>query len=204
MKILITGFEAFGGESINPSTEIIHALPEYIAGAEIIKAKIPTAICISVEMLKEIIEKHKPDVVINIGQAGGRMRSEINVERIAININDFPIPDNIKNMPVDERIIDDAPDGYFLTLPIKKIVDALKKENIPATVSNTAGTYICNYVAFCMAHLSRTDYPDMKTGFIHVPYLPQQVIEKSQIPHMSLDMMIRAIETTVRIIVQES
>lgn len=198
MKFLITGFEPFNGESINPSSEIIKVLPDKIEGAQIIKAFVPTALEISVKMLKEIIEIEKPDVLINIGQAGGQMRSEINLERIAINVCDFPIPDNTNHQPVDQRIIEDAPDGYFLSLPIRDILNRLHQNKIPATISNSAGTYICNYVAFQMAHLARTRYPNMKTGFIHIPYLPEQVINKPHIPHMSLDMMAKAIELAVQ------
>ena len=202
MNILITGFEPFNGESINPSGEVVKALPDRIGGANIIKAFLPTALDIGVALLKDIIETERPDVVINIGQAGGHMRSEINLERIAINICDFPIPDNNNHQPVDQRIIEDAPDGYFLSLPIRNSLNALRKNKIPATISNSAGTYICNYTAFHMAHLARTQYPDMKTGFVHIPYLPEQVINKPHIPHMSLDMMIRAIELIVQTLLQ--
>lgn len=203
MNILITGFEPFAGEHINPSSEVIKVLPDEIQGAKIIKAFVPTALESSISLLKEIIDAKKPDVVINLGQAGGHMKSEINLERIAINICDFSIPDNNNHQPVDQRIIEDAPDGYFLSLPIRAILNELHEHHIPTTISNSAGTYICNYVAFHMAHLAKTQYPHMKTGFIHLPYLPEQVINKAHIPHMSLDMMAEAIKLAIRTCVSE-
>ncbi|MDU1833070.1 MAG: pyroglutamyl-peptidase I, partial [Finegoldia magna] len=165
MKILVSGFDPFGGEKINPAIEAVKLLPDEIKGNEVIKIEIPTVIGKSVDKLKEKIAEVKPDVVISVGQAGGR--EDITVERVAINVDDCRIKDNEGNQPIDEKIAEDGPDAYLLTLPIKAIVENIKSANIPASVSNTAGTFICNHVAYGMAHLRATEYPNMRTGFIH-------------------------------------
>lgn len=200
MKILISGFDPFGGEKINPAIEAVKLLPDEIKGAKIIKVEIPTVRKKSLEKLEEIIEKEKVDVVLNIGQAGGR--SDITIERVGINVDDFRIEDNEKNMPIDEKIAEDGPDAYFVTIPIKAIVKNIQKHNIPASVSNTAGTFVCNHVCYGMAHLAKTKYPNMKTGFIHIPFLPQQVLNKKNMPSMSLEMISKALEYTIEAIIE--
>lgn len=202
MKILISGFDAFGGEKINPSIEVVKLLPEEIKGAKIIKLEIPTIRYKSVEKLKEVIEKEKPDVVLNIGQAGGR--ADITVERIGINIDDFSIEDNGGNKPIDEAILNNAPDAYFVKLPIKSMVKKMKDNNIPASISNSAGTFVCNHVIYNMAHLSNTEYTKMKTGFIHIPFLPEQVINKNNVASMPIDMMLKGIILSVEAIIENS
>ena len=198
MKILVSGFDPFGGESINPSIEAVKRLPDSINGVEIIKLEIPTVIGKSIDVLTQAVEKHLPDVVLSVGQAGGR--NEITVERIAINIDDCRIKDNEGNQPIDEPIVRDGPDAYFLTLPIKSIVSNLQSQGIPASVSNSAGTFICNHVAYGMAHLAKLKYPNMKTGFIHIPFIPEQVLNKSNMPSLSLDRIIKALEMSIQTI----
>ncbi len=198
MKILVSGFDPFGGESINPSIEAVKRLPDSINGVEIIKLEIPTVIGKSIDVLTQAVEKHLPDVVLSVGQAGGR--SDITLERIAINIDDCRIKDNEGNQPIDEPIVRDGPDAYFLTLPIKSIVSNLQSQGIPASVSNSAGTFICNHVAYGMAHLAKLKYPNMKTGFIHIPFIPEQVLNKSNMPSLSLDRIIKALEMSIQTI----
>jgi pyroglutamyl-peptidase len=198
MKILVSGFDPFGGETINPSIEAVKRLPDTINGVEIIKLEIPTVIGKSIDVLSQAVEKHLPDVVLSVGQAGGR--SDITVERIAINIDDCRIKDNEGNQPIDEPIVIDGPDAYFLTLPIKSIVSNLQSQGIPASVSNSAGTFICNHVAYGMAHLAKTKYPNMKTGFIHIPFIPEQVLNKSNMPSLPLDRIIKALEMVIQTI----
>ena len=198
MKILVSGFDPFGGETINPSIEAVKRLPDSINGVEIIKLEIPTVIGKSIDVLTQAVEKHLPDVVLSVGQAGGR--SDITLERIAINIDDCRIKDNEGNQPIDEPIVRDGPDAYFLTLPIKSIVSNLQSQGIPASVSNSAGTFICNHVAYGMAHLAKTKYPNMKTGFIHIPFIPEQVLNKSNMPSLSLDRIIKALEMVIQTI----
>lgn len=198
MKILVSGFDPFGGETINPSIEAVKRLPDSINGVEIIKLEIPTVIGKSIDVLTQAVEKHLPDVVLSVGQAGGR--SDITLERIAINIDDCRIKDNEGNQPIDEPIVRDGPDAYFLTLPIKSIVSNLQSQGIPASVSNSAGTFICNHVAYGMAHLAKLKYPNMKTGFIHIPFIPEQVLNKSNMPSLSLDRIIKALEMSIQTI----
>lgn len=200
MKILISGFDPFGGEKINPSIEAVKRLPDTINEVEIIKLEIPTVIGKSIDVLTQAIHKHKPEVVLCVGQAGGR--SDMTIERVAINVNDCRIKDNEGNQPIDEPIVFDGPDAYLLTLPIKAIVSNLYSHGIPASVSNTAGTFICNHVAYGMAHLAKTEYPSMRTGFIHIPFLPEQVINKSNMPSMSLEIIISALEVAIQTIME--
>lgn len=195
MKILVSGFDPFGGEKINPAIEAVKLLPDEIKGNEVIKIEIPTVIGKSVDKLKEKIKEVKPDVVISVGQAGGR--EDITVERVAINVDDCRIKDNEGNQPIDEKIAEDGPDAYLLTLPIKAMVENIKSANIPASVSNTAGTFICNHVAYGMAHVRATEYPNMRTGFIHIPFLPEQVLDKPHTASMNLDTIAKALEKAI-------
>lgn len=199
MKILVTGFDPFGGEKINPAIESVKILPDKIKDAEIIKLEIPTVIGKSVDKIREKIEEVKPDVVLSIGQAGGR--PDITVERVGINCDDCRIKDNEGNQPIDEEVVKGGPAAYFSTLPIKAMVENIKKNKIPASISNTAGTFICNHVLYGVAHIQATKYPEMRTGFIHIPFLPEQVTDKKSMPSMSLetirDALVYAIEAVI-------
>ena len=204
MKILVTGFDPFGGEKINPALETIKRLPDTILGAQIIKLEIPTVVGKSLAKIKETVEKENPDAVLSIGQAGGR--SEITVERIGINIDDCRIPDNEGNQPIDEPVVKGGPAAYFVTVPIKAIVENIKAHNIPASISNTAGTFICNHVCYGVAHLAaqRTAAgKPMKSGFIHIPFLPEQVIGKPALtPSMSLETIVSGITHALEAIIE--
>ena len=204
MKILVTGFDPFGGEKINPALETIKRLPDTILGAQIIKLEIPTVVGKSLAKIKEAVEKENPDVVLSIGQAGGR--SEITVERVGINIDDCRIPDNEGNQPIDEPVIKGGPAAYFVTVPIKAIVENIKAHNIPASISNTAGTFICNHVCYGVAHLAAARTAagtPMKSGFIHIPFLPEQVIGKPALtPSMSLETIVSGITHALEAIVK--
>ena len=204
MKILVTGFDPFGGEKINPALETIKRLPDTILGAQIIKLEIPTVVGKSLAKIKEAVEKENPDVVLSIGQAGGR--SEITVERVGINIDDCRIPDNEGNQPIDEPVVKGGPAAYFVTVPIKAIVENIKAHNIPASISNTAGTFICNHVCYGVAHLAAARTAagkPMKSGFIHIPFLPEQVIGKPALtPSMSLETIISGITHALEAIVK--
>ena len=206
MKILVTGFDPFGGEKINPALETIKRLPDTILGAQIIKLEIPTVVGKSLAKIKEAVEKENPDVVLSIGQAGGR--SEITVERIGINIDDCRIPDNEGNQPIDEPVIKGGPAAYFVTVPIKAIVENIKANKIPASISNTAGTFICNHVCYGVAHLAAARTAagkPMKSGFIHIPFLPEQVIGKPAFtPSMSLETIVSGITHALEAIVEHS
>lgn len=200
MKVLVTGFEPFGGEKINPSLEAVKMLPETIAGADIIKASIPVVFGKSIEKLDELIEKERPQVVICVGQAGGRF--ELSVERVAINIDDARIPDNAGNQPVDEKIFEDGEAAYFATLPIKAMVEEMRAGSVPSAVSNTAGTYVCNNIMYGLLYLAHKKYPGLKGGFIHVPFIPEQVIARTNTPYMSLEQISKGVELAVKAAVE--
>ncbi len=200
MKILVTGFDPFGGETINPAIESVKKLPDRIGNAEIIKLEIPTVIGKSVAKIKAAIELHHPDVVLSIGQAGGR--PDITVERVGINIDDCRISDNEGNQPVDMKVVAEGPDAYFATLPIKAMVENIRAHGIPASVSNSAGTFICNHVLYGVAHLVASQYPSMKSGFIHIPFLPQQVIAKPGMPSMTLDSIVQGLVCAIETIIE--
>lgn len=200
MKILVSGFDPFGGEKINPAIESVKLLPDEIKGVKIIKLEIPTVRMKSLQKLEEVIEKERPDVVLNIGQAGGRV--DITVERVGINVDDFRIKDNEGNQPIDEKIAKDGADAYLVTIPIKAMVQKMIENKIPASISNTAGTFVCNHVCYGMAHLASTKYPNMRTGFIHIPFLPEQVVDKRNMPSMPLETIAKGLEYAIEAIIE--
>lgn len=197
MKVLVTGFQPFGGEKINPALEAVKMLKDEIAGAKIIKLELPTVFVKSREKLEEALEKERPDIVICVGQAGGR--DKISIERVAINIDDAGIPDNEGNQPVDKAIFEGGNAAYFSTLPIKAIVDRLKENKIPAEISNSAGTYVCNHIMYSLLYNIDKKYPNMKGGFIHIPYIPEQVIDKRMAPSMSLDYIVKGLTIVIEV-----
>ena len=199
MKILVTGFDPFGGESINPAIESVKRLPDVIEGAEIIKLEIPTVCYKSLDVIKEAVKKYNPDVVVSVGQAGSR--SDITVERVGINITDCRIQDNEGNQLVDEPIYADGPAAYFSTLPIKAMVNAVKAGNIPASVSDSAGTFVCNHVMYGVSYLLAHEYEGKKSGFIHIPFLPQQVLDKKGMPSMTLECIVDGLTRAIGAIV---
>lgn len=195
MKILITGFDAFGGEKINPASLILDKIGDEIDGHKMEKLLIPTKFVGSADILEKKIAQTRPDIIISLGQAGGR--SEITVERVAINIADASIADNDGKMPIDEKIRWDGENAYFSTLPIKAIVENLRKEEIPASVSNSAGTYVCNFIMYNDLYFA-DKYKNISAGFIHVPYLPAQVLDKRNMASMSLENMVKAVDIIIK------
>ena len=190
-KILVTGFDPFGGEKVNPALEVIKLLPKKIGENEVRILEIPTVYKKSVEKIEKEIESYKPDYVLSIGQAGGR--ANISIERVAINIDDFRIKDNEGNQPIDENIFEDGENAYFSTLPIKAIQNELAKNNIPSSISNTAGTFVCNHVFYGVRYLIEKKFKGIKSGFVHIPYMPEQVIGKADTPSMSLDNILKGV-----------
>lgn len=199
MKIVVTGFDPFGGESINPASEAVKQLPEKIAGAQIVPLIVPTVFYRSIEVIKDAIETHNPDVILSIGQAGGR--AAITVERIGINVDDARIADNAGQQMIDEPVVKEGPAAYFSTLPIKAMVKAIHDAGISASVSNTAGTFVCNHVMYGVLHLCATQYPDKRAGFVHIPFLPEQTIDKPQYPSMSLEDIVKGLTVAIEAIV---
>ena len=179
MKIIVTGFDPFGGEKINPSIECVKALPE-IEGVELIRLELPTVFKESAKRLNEVINDVKPDAVLSVGQAGGR--AGITMERIAINVDDARIPDNISQQPIDETIQTEGEAAYFTTLPIKRIVKAIREAGISAEVSNSAGTFVCNHIMYqALFAATKADKP-FKAGFMHIPFIPEQTTDKPSLP----------------------
>jgi pyroglutamyl-peptidase len=198
MKLLLTAFDPFGGEKVNPALEAVKLVRSTVSGIEVVKLEVPTVFGDSIRTVQEKIEEIKPDVVLAIGQAGGRF--DITVERVAINIDDARIPDNEGNQPIDRPIVDGGPPAYFSTLPIKAMVDAIRKAGIPASVSNTAGTFVCNHIMYGILHaLSQIKLP-IRGGFIHVPFVPAQAIGKPFVPSMAIGDITTAIEAAIEAI----
>ena len=199
MKILVTGFDPFGGEKVNPALEAVKSLPSEIHGAEIHWVEIPTVFYKAADVLETAIIRYQPDAVLCIGQAGGR--ASLTPERVAINQDDARIPDNQGNQPIDTPIRLDGQAAYFSTLPIKAMVQAIKEEGLPATVSNTAGTFVCNHLMYQALYLADKKFPDMRAGFMHIPYMTEQVVNKPNTASMNLTDIVRGIQVAIGAIV---
>lgn len=176
MKILITGFEPFGGESVNPAYEAVKLLPDMAGDIQIVKMEIPTVFGEAGKVVETGILHHQPDAVICVGQAG--RRADIGVERVAINLVEASIPDNAGNQPMDVKVQEDGDTAYFATIPVKAMVKNIKDHGIPASISYTAGTYVCNSVMYDLLYLIDRKYPSIRGGFIHVPYATEQGVGK--------------------------
>ena len=195
-RILLTGFDPFGGESINPSWEAVHALHgKRIGGHRISALQLPTEFAGSLHMLKEAMRELTPAIVLGVGQAGGRQ--QLSIERVAINVQDARIPDNAGAQPVDEPVIAGAPAAYFSTLPIKAMLAALQAHGVPAEISNSAGTYVCNHIAYAMLHLAGKRR-GMRAGFIHIPYSPAQAARRRGAASMAVAEVVRGLEIALR------
>lgn len=194
-RVLVTGFEPFGGEELNPSAEIVrHLNGREIAGAPVTGAVLPCVFGRAASELKRLLGDVDPAVVIAIGQAGGR--AEITPERVAINVDDARIPDNAGAQPVDRPVVRGGPAAYWTTLPIKAIVTALRARGVPAAVSQTAGTFVCNHVFYAMMHALRARR-SVRAGFVHVPWLPEQA--KHGTPSLPLAKMVEAVAVAVEL-----
>lgn len=202
MKILVTAFDPFGGDSINPAQEAVRMLHDTISGAEIVKLDVPVVFGKSVAVVYEAMKKEKPDVTLCIGQAGGRFC--ITPERVAINIDDGRIPDNEGNQPVDQPIFEDGDAAYFASIPIKAMVDKIKSVGIPAAVSNTAGTYVCNHLMYGVLYHIAKEFPGMKGGFVHVPFLHEQVLERRDVPSFSKEDIVKGLEAAIAAIAENA
>ena len=191
-KILVTGFEAFDKSALNPSAEIVKALE----GDDLVTAILPVVFGQASSKLKELIELHKPTAVLCLGLAVGR--SEITPERIAINLDDALIADNAGNQPLGQRIIADGPDGYFSTLPIEKMVTSMKAAGIPASISLSAGTFVCNHIFYVLQNYLKDS--SVKSGFMHVPLMDEQSKEFPKLPTMPIRQMIAGVEIALDVL----
>jgi len=207
--VLLTGFDPFGGETLNPSWEAVAALNgASIAGRRIVAVRLPTSFARSPRALRAAIRKHAPELIVCVGQAGGR--AQISLERIAINIDDARIADNDGAQPVDQPIVRNGPAAYFSTLPIKAMLAAMRKAGVPVEISQTAGTFVCNRVFYALMHALAEDgnrlldSPNdrIRGGFVHIPYLPGQAAGQPGAPSLSLEIVIAGlkimIETALR------
>ena len=188
-KLLITGFDPFGGETVNPAWEAVKKLPDRITDYTLYKLDIPTVFGLAAETVLAKAAQTQPDLILCIGQAGGR--AAVTPERIAVNIRDARIPDNAGNQPGGEQIAPDGPATYFATVPVKKMAAAIENAGIPATVSNSAGAFVCNDTLYSLLH--HYAHTDVKVGFIHVPYLPEQ----GQ-PSMELESIVKALTIAIQ------
>ena len=190
-RLLISGFDPFGGERINPSFEAVKLLPDIIGEYELTKIELPTVFGRAAEIMIEKIAEIHPDAVICVGQAGGRRG--MTPEVIGINLREATIADNAGNMPKNERVREGAPDGIFSTLPVREMVEAIKAEALPASLSFSAGAFVCNDLLFSL--LYRYKDTNIKIGFIHVPFLPEQA--KAGVPSMELSEIVRGLRAAV-------
>ncbi|AIX74433.1 MAG: pyroglutamyl-peptidase I [Mixta calida] len=196
--VLITAFAPFGGEQINPSWEAVRQLHErMVCGCKVVAKELPCAFGDALTALYAEMEALQPELVIAVGQAGGR--ADITVERVGINIDDARIADNNGNQPIDEPIVPDGPAAYFSTLPIKAIVAGIREAGIPASVSQTAGTFVCNHVMYGLLHRLAQQGNNVRGGFIHIPYLPEQAVNHPGAPSMAAQTVILALEMAVTI-----
>jgi len=196
MKALVTGFEPFGDDSVNPSLETLGRLPPRLGDLVLMTRVLPTAFGRALDALDDAIATTGPDIVLCLGLAGGR--AALSLERVAINIDDARIPDNDARQPIDLPVVAGGPAAYFATLPVKAAAAALREAGLPAVVSNTAGTFVCNHVFYGLMHLAATR-PGMRGGFLHLPYLPEQAARQDGAPSLALDDIVRGVEIVLRV-----
>ena len=203
MKVLLTGFMPFGGETINPAYEAVKRIPSTVAGAEVVSVEIPVVYKEGPAAVEAAIEAENPDIVLCVGQAGGR--AEITPEFVGINYANFRIPDNAGNQPLSVKLDPEGPDAYFSLLPVQTMVDACKAHGVPAAVSYSAGTYCCNEVMYCLLNCIAKRHPGVRGGFLHVPYLDTQAAAlKAGTPSMSLERMVEGLTAMVEAMVEHN
>lgn len=195
MNILVTAFDPFGGECINPAQQAVERLAVQIGDHSISKLVVPTVFGKASEVVIEAMDRLQPDAVICVGQAGGRR--SVTPERVAINMMDASIPDNVGRQPMDEPIVPDGPAAYFSTLPIKNMVQAIRDAGLPADVSNSAGTFVCNSLLYSVLHHAAVHVPEIRAAFIHVPYIPEQTAGKENVASMQLDDIVCALGAAI-------
>jgi len=195
MTILVTGFEPFGGEVINSSWEAVRRLNGDMGDVRVESLLVPTTYESSIGTVTATIDRLHPDAVVMVGQAGGR--AELSIERVAVNCDDAQAPDNAGILREDAPIVSQGPTAYLATLPVKHIVAGLRSAGFPAVVSSTAGLFVCNHVFYGVLNHIVTHNLDTQAGFVHVPFLPEQVVDKPGTPSMSLDMIVAALDAIV-------
>ena len=201
LKILVTGFEPFGGELVNPSWEVAKQIEGVqVSGAHVVAVQLPCVFATSLTTLNNALATHQPQLVLSLGQADGR--SDFSIERVAINVCDARIPDNDGVQPIDEPVVQGGPSAYFSTLPIKKMAESLKRQGFPVGISQTAGTFVCNQVFYGLQHaLAGTS---VMSGFVHVPLLPEQAARRPgpSLSSMSTETLKNALLCVMEVMVQ--
>ena len=200
LRVLVTGFEPFGGEPVNPSMQAVLGLaadppPGIVLCTEIL----PVSQVRTPPALRAAVARDRPDVVIATGEASGR--AEVSVERVGINVDDFRIADNDGMQPVDVPAVEGGPAAYFATIPVKAVTAALRAAGVPVHVSNTAGTHLCNHTLYLLGHLAATEYPGMRVGFLHLPALPEQAARHPGQPSMATATMVAALRAAIAAVV---
>lgn len=198
LRVLVTGFEPFERDTVNPSWEVAHALDGWTCEGAVVRAvRLPCEFGVAITRLDDALVDWQPRLIIGLGLAGGR--AECSPERVAINLDDARIPDNGGQQPIDAAVVPGGPAAYFSTLPIKAIVHALRQANLPASVSNTAGNFVCNHVFYALMHrlATRPELTAARGGFIHLPYLPEQVARHPGMPSMALETQIMALRVAL-------
>lgn len=190
-KLLITGFDPFGGERINPSWEAVKLLPETIGEYALTKLQIPTVFGLAAEAALAAARDLSPDVILSVGQAGGR--KAVTPEVIGINLREAGIPDNMGNRPVNTPVIAGGPDACFATVPVREMVKSITSAGLPAALSFSAGAFVCNDVLYTLLHHYRCT--DTRVGFIHVPFLPEQA--KENVPSMALSQIVSGLTAAI-------
>ena len=200
MKILVTGFDPFGDDKINPAIEAVKRLPDEIKGAQFVKIEIPTIFGKCADVTHAAILKEKPDYVLSIGQAGGRFG--LTPERVAINFDDGRIKDNAGYQPLGTPVHEDGQNAYFTQLPVKAMARAIRVAGLPSSVSTTAGTYVCNHIMYQVQYMIDKEFQELKAGFMHIPFLPEQVTSRPNTPSLSLTDDVKGITAAIAAIVE--
>ena len=197
--ILVTGFEPFGGEALNPSWEAVRRLPDNIGGVHAVHLRVPTVYATGIGVVTDAVDRLSPDAVIMVGQAGGR--AELSVERLAVNRDDAQAPDNAGVVRQDVPVVAGGPAAYFATIPVKDIVDGLRAAGQPAAVSNSAGLFVCNHLMYGVLHHIAVHRLPTTAGFVHVPFLPEQVTARPGTPSMPLGSIVEALQRLLEILI---
>ncbi|MGB9709509.1 MAG: pyroglutamyl-peptidase I [Infirmifilum sp.] len=199
VKIIVSGFEPFGGDKTNSSWEAVKLLPDSLEGAEVVKVQLPVSFRKVKDLIPLILEEHKPTLLLLTGQASGI--SSLHVERVAINVMDARIADNDNYKPEDEPIYPGAPAAYFATIPVKRAVESIRAAGVPAAVSNSAGTFVCNAAMYTALHYVESGKMGTLVGFVHVPASPLQALQ-GNIPSMAPGLAARGIEACIKACIQ--
>ncbi len=197
MRALVTGFEPFGGDPINPSSLAVEKLKKRYGSLVVQTATLPCSFGRSAGVLQDAIDKARPDIVLCVGLAGGR--SELCLERVGINVQDARIRDNDGKQPIDKPVVKDGPAAHFATLPIKACVAAMRQAGLAAAVSNTAGTFVCNHILYALLDIAGRHRTPLRGGFLHVPYAPAQIAKVGTAPSMAIADITRGIEIILQV-----